>query len=142
MAEEKKDKKKSGIVIVVGTGGPKKPTKTADPCMNKAWEFLNKNTPRAPPVKEETTESTYQRGKPSSDEERMRRDRIELGLTDPNPQPQKTVEPTGRLKQPNPDFTPSRQLEAQQNISLGATNRGPPARPGSWEGNPYGPGEE
>jgi len=47
MAKEKKDKKKSGIVIVVGTGGPKSPTKTADPCMKKAWAFL-KNLPPLP----------------------------------------------------------------------------------------------
>jgi len=183
MAKEKKDKKKSGIVIVVGTGGPKSPTKTADPCMKKAWAFL-KNLPPLPrdddgeskaPTEEELAAmiGAIERAEPkgpteeeddlarqdfarhiglrppklsAEQEYQKERNRVELGLGDDAPSglPPKRENKgiPGIIRSQPRKLEPSGQLDARENISLGPPNRGPAARPESWEGGPYGPSAE
>jgi hypothetical protein len=111
MKEDKKKDDKHALVIVVGTGGPKKPEKTADPSMKKAWLFLkNKNSVE------------YQR----------ERDRKELGL---GPDADTSIPEKGTLTgtldsktgtprtiTPQKTQVPSRQLEAKRNIAINPTN--------------------
>lgn len=112
--DEKKDDKHA-LVIVVGTGGPKKPEKTADPSMKKAWSFLKD----LPPPK--TTE-----------EYRRERDRKELGL---GPDADTSIPEKGTLTgtlatetgaprtiAPQRTQVPSGQLEARRNIARNPTN--------------------
>ena len=145
MKEDKKKDDKHALVIVVGTGGPKKPEKTADPSMKKAWAFLkndeyhpNKpagyenmsedeqiaiaaaNAPRAPPKL--STAQEYHR----------ERDRKELGLgRDADSSLPKEGALTGTLDNKtgtprtiNPQRTqvPSGQIEAKRNIARNPTN--------------------
>jgi len=114
--DEKKDDKHA-LVIVVGTGGPKKPEKTADPSMKKAWLFL-KNLEDWPPK----TAQEYQK----------ERDRKELGLgRDADTSiPEKgtltgtlgTGTGTPRTIAPQRTQVPSGQLEAKRNIARNPTN--------------------
>tara|TARA_R110002020_G_scaffold209647_6_gene415651 strand:- start:3041 stop:3391 length:351 start_codon:yes stop_codon:yes gene_type:complete len=106
--DEKKDDKHA-LVIVVGTGGPKKPEKTADPSMKKAWSFLK-----------------------NSEEYRRERDRKELGL---GPDADTSIPKEGTLTEtldsktgtprtitPQKTQVPSGQLEARRNIARNPTN--------------------
>ena len=128
--DEKKDEKKDdkhALVIVVGTGGPKKPEKTADPNMKKAWTFLKDERRIVVPDVEQSLPP------PKTAEEYQReRNRKELGL---GPDPDTSIPEKGtltgtlanrtgtpRIVVPQVTHIPSGQLEAKENLQSFPTN--------------------